>query len=118
MDVKSFRAGTTTRRRATRCSLPPIRRGRRSTIAHSEDKKRVHLNRHLASAGACTLRGDSGRKVKLPKRKIGHYKSPDYPFKVIPECLPVEAKAKKARAVKRGKTRRKRSEKDENADKA
>ncbi len=24
-------------------------------------------------------------KVKLPKRKIGKYKSVDYPFKVIPE---------------------------------
>jgi polyphosphate kinase len=55
-------------------------------VATSEDKKRVRLNiiSHLLSK--IPYKEAPREKVKLPDRKIGHkYKSPDYPFKFIPE---------------------------------
>ncbi len=55
-------------------------------VANSEDKKRVRLNiiSHLLSK--IPYKEAPREKVKLPERKIGHkYKSPDYPFKFIPE---------------------------------
>jgi len=56
-------------------------------VANSEDKKRVRLNiiAHLLSK--VPYKKTPREKVKLPKRKIGKYKSPDYPFKVIPEAF-------------------------------
>jgi polyphosphate kinase 2 len=55
-------------------------------VANSEDKKKVRLNiiSHLLSK--VPYKETSREKVKLPKRQIGRkYKSPDYPFKFIPE---------------------------------
>jgi polyphosphate kinase 2 (PPK2 family) len=54
-------------------------------VARSEDKKRVRLNviSHLLEHvpyGEVPV-----KKVTLPKRKIGHYKAVDYPFKYVPE---------------------------------
>ena len=54
-------------------------------VANSEDKKRVRLNliSHLLSR--IPYQKVTAKKVKLPKRKVGHYKAADYPFKVIPQ---------------------------------
>ena len=54
-------------------------------VARSEDKKRVRLNviRHLLKQ--IPYKAAPAEKIKLPKRNIGRYKSPDYPFKVIPD---------------------------------
>ena len=56
-------------------------------VARSEDKKRVRLNliSHLLSK--IPYEDVTGKKVKLPKRKVGRYKAADYPFKVIPELF-------------------------------
>ena len=57
-------------------------------VANSEDKKRVRLNiiSHLLSK--VPYKETPREKVKLPKRQIGRkYKSPDYPFKFIPEAF-------------------------------
>jgi polyphosphate kinase 2 len=64
-------------------------------VAHSEDKKRVRLNVISHLLAHVPYEAIPAEKVKLPKRKIGHYKSPDYAFKVVPECLSVEPKTKK-----------------------
>jgi len=54
-------------------------------VARSEDKKRVRLNvishllKHVPYKDAPSV------KVKLPKRRIGHYKAVDIPFKYVPE---------------------------------
>lgn len=64
-------------------------------VAHSEDKKRVRLNVISHLLAHVPYEAIAAEKVKLPKRKIGQYKSPDYPFKVVPDCVPVEARAKK-----------------------
>ena len=66
-------------------------------VALSEDKKRVRLNvishllKHVPYEVVPTA------KVKLPKRKIGGYRSVDYPFKYIPECLPTAVSSKPRR---------------------
>ena len=66
-------------------------------VALSEDKKRVRLNvishllKHVPYEVVPTA------KVKLPKRKIGSYRSVDYPFKYIPECLPTAVSSEKRR---------------------
>jgi polyphosphate kinase 2 len=55
-------------------------------VANSDDKKRARLNiiTHLLSK--VPYKEAPREKVKLPKRKIdGGYKSPDYPFRYIPE---------------------------------
>jgi polyphosphate kinase 2 len=55
-------------------------------VARSDDKKRARLNiiTHLLSK--VPYKKVPREKVTLPKRKkIGKYKSPDYPFKFIPE---------------------------------
>ena len=55
-------------------------------VARSDDKKRARLNiiAHLLSK--VPYKKVSHDKVKLPKRQTGKkYKSPDYPFKFIPE---------------------------------
>ncbi len=86
-------------------------------VAHSEDKKRVRLNVISHLLAHVPYEAIPSEKVKLPKRKIGHYKSPDYAFKVVPECVPVEARAKKPeKAEKRDKIDK--GEKSEKGDKA
>ena len=64
-------------------------------VARSEDKKSVRLNviSHLLSH--IPYEHLPTEKVKLPKRKIGLYKTADYPFKYIAEHFPVEAATKK-----------------------
>jgi len=59
-------------------------------VARSEDKKRVRLNviSHLLAHVPYAV--VPAEKVKLPKRKIGRYKAADYPFKYVPEYLPVQ----------------------------
>jgi hypothetical protein len=54
-------------------------------VARSEDKKRVRLNviRHLLEH--VPYEKLPAEKAELPKRKVGRYKSADYPFKYIPE---------------------------------
>ena len=64
-------------------------------VARSEDKKRVRLNVISHLLAHVPYEAIAGEKVKLPKRKIGHYKSPDYPFKVIPDYQSVESKTEK-----------------------
>ena len=57
-------------------------------VANSESKKSVRLNiiAHLLSK--IPYKETPREKVKLPKRQIGKkYKSPDYPFKFIPEVF-------------------------------
>jgi polyphosphate kinase 2 (PPK2 family) len=52
-------------------------------VARSEDKKRVRLNvisHLLAHVPYKDIQADP---VTLPKRKIGRYKSPDYPFRYV-----------------------------------
>ena len=56
-------------------------------VAKSDDKKRARLNiiTHLLSK--VPYKKARSEKVKLPKRRTGKkYKSPDYPFKFIPEA--------------------------------
>jgi polyphosphate kinase 2 len=56
-------------------------------VALSDDKKKARLNiiKHLLSK--VPYKEAPREKVKLPKRqKAGKYKSPDYPFKYIPEA--------------------------------
>ena len=54
-------------------------------VARSEDKKRVRLNviSHLLSH--IPYESVPTEHVKLPKRKIGQYKTMDYPFRYIAE---------------------------------
>ena len=56
-------------------------------VAKSDDKKRARLNliKHLLSK--VPYKAAPREKVKLPDRKRNNkYKSPDYPFKFIPEA--------------------------------
>jgi polyphosphate kinase len=55
-------------------------------VAKSDDKKRARLNiiTHLLSK--VPHKKVPREKVTLPKRQKGKYKSPDYPFKFIPEA--------------------------------
>ena len=54
-------------------------------VARSEDKKRVRLNVISHLLKHVPYEALPAAKVKLPKRKIGVYRSADYPFKYIPE---------------------------------
>ena len=57
-------------------------------VAHSDDKKRARLNiiTHLLSR--IPYEDVPREQVKLPsRRKSGKYKSPDYPFKIIPDAF-------------------------------
>jgi polyphosphate kinase len=54
-------------------------------VARSEDKKRVRLNIISHLLNHVPYKNVPTEKVKLPKRKIGRYKSGDYSFKYIPE---------------------------------
>jgi polyphosphate kinase 2 len=54
-------------------------------VARSEDKKRVRLNIISHLLKHVPYKAIPAAKVKLPKRKIGRYKTGDYAFKYIPE---------------------------------
>jgi polyphosphate kinase 2 len=54
-------------------------------VAYSDDKRRARLNIISHLLGKVRHKSVHGEKVKLPKRKTGKYRSPKYPFKVVPE---------------------------------
>ena len=55
-------------------------------VAKSDDKRRARLNIITHLLGRVPYKKAPHEKVKLPERqKAGKYKSPDYPFKFIPE---------------------------------
>ena len=54
-------------------------------VARSEDKKRVRLNLISHLLEQIPYKAPRSEKVKLPKRKVGRYKSADYPFKYVKE---------------------------------
>jgi len=54
-------------------------------VARSEDKKKLRLNLISHLLAHVPYEKLPQEDVKLGKRKIGKYKSPDYPFKFIPE---------------------------------
>ena len=57
-------------------------------VAKSDDKKKVRLNIITHLLGRIPYKEAPRKKVKLPKRqKEGAYKSPDYPFKYIPNVF-------------------------------
>ncbi len=56
-------------------------------VARSEDKMRVRLNVISHLLKQVPYKTVSTQKIKLPKRKVGRYKSPDYPFKLVPEAF-------------------------------
>jgi len=57
-------------------------------VAKSDDKKRARLNIVTHLLGRIPYKEVPREKVKLPNRKtLGKYKSPDYPFKFIPEVF-------------------------------
>jgi polyphosphate kinase len=56
-------------------------------VARSEDKMRVRLNVISHLLKQVPYKTASTQKIKLPKRKVGRYKSPDYPFKLVPEAF-------------------------------
>ncbi len=64
-------------------------------VATSEDKKRVRLNVISHLLGYVPYKDVPVKKVALPKRKIGSAKAIDYPFKYIPEHLPVHGRPEK-----------------------
>jgi polyphosphate kinase len=56
-------------------------------VANSEDKKRVRLNLISHLLKQIPYEEVAREKIKLGKRKIGKYKSIDYPFKLIAEIF-------------------------------
>ena len=54
-------------------------------VARSEDKRRVRLNVITHLLKHVGYKEVPGKKVKLPKRKIGRTKTADIPFKYVPE---------------------------------
>ena len=58
-------------------------------VARSEDKKRVRLNVISHLLKHVPYKDVPVKKVTLPKRKIGRSKGADYPFKYVPDYLPV-----------------------------
>ena len=57
-------------------------------VVHSDDKRRARLNALTHILSKIPYEELPRAKVKLPKReKPGHYKEPDYPFRVIPEVF-------------------------------
>ena len=89
MDVKSFtRWNDYTKARddmfaATDSSWAPW------FVARSEDKKRVRLNVISHLLEHVPYQKVPAKTVTLPKRKIGRGKGADYPFKYVPDYLPV-----------------------------
>ena len=56
-------------------------------VAISEDKKRVRLNVISHLLKHVPYKALHAEKVELPKRKIGRYKTVDYPVKLVPEIF-------------------------------
>jgi polyphosphate kinase 2 len=56
-------------------------------VAHSDNKRRARLNVISHILGQIRYKSPPSDKVKLPKRKTGEYRSPRYPFKVVPEAF-------------------------------
>jgi polyphosphate kinase 2 (PPK2 family) len=56
-------------------------------VARSDDKRRERLNIIAHLLGQIRYKTPPHAKVKLPKRKTGKYRAPDYPFKVVPEAF-------------------------------
>jgi polyphosphate kinase len=54
-------------------------------VARSEDKKRVRLNVISHLLNSVPYKAIPSAKVRLPKRRIGRYKTIDHPFKFVPE---------------------------------
>jgi len=52
-------------------------------VARSEDKKRVRLNVISHLLAHVPYKDLPAEKVTLPKRRIGRYQSPDYPFRYV-----------------------------------
>ena len=59
-------------------------------VALSEDKKRVRLNVISHLLKQVPYKAMPAKKVTLPKRKVSRTTTSDYPFKYIPEHLPVQ----------------------------
>jgi polyphosphate kinase len=56
-------------------------------VAHSDDKRRARLNIISHLLGQIRYKKPPPEKVKLPKRKTGKYRSPDYPYKLVPDVV-------------------------------
>jgi polyphosphate kinase 2 len=54
-------------------------------VAHSDDKRRARLNIISHLLDQIRYKSSPREKIKLPKRKTGKYRSPDYPYKLVPE---------------------------------
>jgi polyphosphate kinase 2 len=55
-------------------------------VAHSDDKRRARLNIISHLLGQVRYKTPPREKIKLPKRKAGKYRSPNYPYKLVPEA--------------------------------
>ncbi len=64
-------------------------------VARSEDKKRVRLNVISHLLQHVPYKVVPAEKVTLPGRKIGRYKAADYPYKYVPEYVPVKSNPEK-----------------------
>jgi polyphosphate kinase 2 len=59
-------------------------------VAHSDDKKRARLNILAHILRQIPYEKTKREKIELPKRqKPGDYREPDYPWKLVPEALPL-----------------------------
>src|SRR5262245_32039311 len=56
-------------------------------VAHSDDKRRARLNIISHLLGQIRYKTPPLEKVKLPKRKVGKYRSPKYPCKLVPDVV-------------------------------
>ena len=56
-------------------------------VAHSDDKQRARLNIISHILSKVPYETAPRKKVELPKRKVGKYRSPDYPWKLVPEAF-------------------------------
>jgi polyphosphate kinase len=55
-------------------------------VAHSDDKRRARLNIISHFLDHIRYKSPPREKIKLPKRKTGKYRSPAYPYKLVPEA--------------------------------
>ena len=83
-------------------------------VAHSEDKKRVRLNVIAHLLAHVPYEALPVEKVKLPKRKIGAYRAADYPFKIVPDCLPAVTAEKAVKPHKKAEKNEKREKNEKN----
>jgi polyphosphate kinase len=56
-------------------------------VAHSDDKRRARLNIISHLLEQIPYERPAAEKVELPKRKPSEYRSPDYPYKLVPEAF-------------------------------